>query len=86
MAARKKTEDNNGVEHNDIALRAYTIYVDEGCPAGRELDHWRQAEREVLAELPPQGDGGKQPNTAKPRGRSRKKSKSGQSLRTRVDQ
>jgi len=73
MAARKKTEGNNGVEHRDIALRAYTIFVDEGCPAGRELDHWQQAEQERLTELSGQGDGGK-------------KSKSGQSLRTRADQ
>lgn len=86
MAARKKTEGNNGVEHRDIALRAYTIFVDEGCLPGRELAHWQQAERELLAELSGQGDGAKQSNAATPRGRSRKKSKSGQSSRTRADQ
>ncbi len=86
MAARKKTEGNNGVEHRDIALRAYTIYVDEGCPVGRELDHWQQAEREMLAELSGQRDGGKKSNAATPRDRSRKKSNPGQSSRMRADQ
>lgn len=28
----------------DIATCAYFIYVNEGCPAGREMDHWLQAE------------------------------------------
>lgn len=86
MATRKKTEGSNGVEHKDIALRAYALYVGEGRPAGRELDHWQQAERELLAELSGQGDGGKKSNAAKPRSRSRRKSKSGQSSRTRADQ
>ena len=86
MAARKKTEGKNGVEHRNIARRAYAIYADEGCPVGRELDHWQQAERELLAELSGQGEGRKESNAATPRDRSRKKSKSGQSLRTRADQ
>ncbi len=28
----------------DIATCAYFLYVNEGCPAGRELDHWLEAE------------------------------------------
>lgn len=33
--------------HEQIATRAFTIYVAEGCPAGRHADHWNQAEREL---------------------------------------
>ncbi|MBE7496767.1 MAG: DUF2934 domain-containing protein [Verrucomicrobiaceae bacterium] len=28
----------------EIATCAYFIYISEGCPAGRELDHWLEAE------------------------------------------
>lgn len=28
----------------DIATCAYFLYVNEGCPAGREMDHWLEAE------------------------------------------
>ena len=31
----------------EIATRAYFIYESEGCPAGRELDHWLEAEAEL---------------------------------------
>lgn len=72
MAARNKTEANNGLEHRDIALRAYAIYLDEGCPDGREFDHWQLAERQLLAEQPKQGDGAISRNTTKSRARSRK--------------
>jgi hypothetical protein len=31
----------------DIARRAYLIYLEEGCPQGRHLEHWVQAEAEL---------------------------------------
>ncbi len=31
----------------EIATCAYFLYVNEGCPAGRELDHWLEAEAEL---------------------------------------
>ncbi len=31
----------------EIANCAYFIYVSEGCPAGRELDHWLEAEAQL---------------------------------------
>jgi uncharacterized metal-binding protein len=33
--------------HEEIATRAFTIYLAEGCPDGRHLDHWSQAESEL---------------------------------------
>src|SRR5437868_3517806 len=42
--------------HEEISARAYWIWVELGYPAGRDLEHWLQAERELLeagpAEMP----------------------------------
>jgi hypothetical protein len=37
--------------HEQIALRAYEIWLDGGRPQGEELAHWLQAENEVLLRL-----------------------------------
>jgi hypothetical protein len=34
----------------EIALRAYQIYLERGCAPGNELEDWTQAERELLGE------------------------------------
>jgi hypothetical protein len=31
-----------------VAVRAYEIYLAEGCPEGREVEHWVRAEAELL--------------------------------------
>jgi hypothetical protein len=31
-----------------VAARAYAIYLEEGRPEGRELEHWTRAEAELL--------------------------------------
>ena len=31
----------------DIAKRAYEIYVQKGCPEGQSEENWKQAEREL---------------------------------------
>lgn len=33
--------------HDQIAKRAYEIWVAKGRPAGRDLENWKQAEREL---------------------------------------
>jgi len=35
------------VTTEDVAKRAYLIYLEEGCPSGRHLDHWLKAEEEL---------------------------------------
>ncbi|MEM9444221.1 MAG: DUF2934 domain-containing protein [Verrucomicrobiota bacterium] len=30
-----------------LSERAYQIYLNEGCPEGRHLEHWLQAEKEL---------------------------------------
>jgi hypothetical protein len=34
-----------------VQERAYEIWKREGCPVGRDADHWRQAETELSDEL-----------------------------------
>lgn len=38
---------NNGAKDDQIRERAYLIWVDEGRPHGRELDHWLRAKWEL---------------------------------------
>ena len=33
--------------HDQIAKRAYEIWIAKGRPAGRDLENWQQAEREL---------------------------------------
>ena len=37
-------------EERRVRERAYEIWEEEGCPEGRELDHWLRAARERLAD------------------------------------
>ena len=48
--------------HQRIQQRAYQIWLRQGCPHGREIEHWRQAEREIATESQPSA-----PATADPR-------------------
>jgi Protein of unknown function (DUF2934) len=43
-ASRGRQEDL----HERVRRRAYELWESEGRPAGREHDHWFQAEREVV--------------------------------------
>jgi hypothetical protein len=38
---------------DDIAKRAYEIYVARGSARGQELEDWLQAERELMLKSPP---------------------------------
>ena len=40
----------NGPKDDQIRERAYLIWVNEGRPHGRELDHWLRAKRELEQE------------------------------------
>jgi Protein of unknown function (DUF2934) len=37
----------------DIAARAYLIWEREGCPEGKALDHWFEAEAELARDRAP---------------------------------
>lgn len=34
----------------EIELRAYKIWVHDGCPDGHDLEHWLRAETEIVGE------------------------------------
>ena len=36
-----------------VAAIAYQIFLDEGCPEGCHLEHWLEAEAQLLRGLPP---------------------------------
>ena len=42
-----------GIDEDRVRERAYLIWVDEGGPHGRELDHWLQAKWEIEGEPKP---------------------------------
>lgn len=46
---RKQNSANDHPLHENIALRAYEIYVTRGAFHGHDLDDWLQAERELVA-------------------------------------
>jgi hypothetical protein len=35
------------VTHEEIATRAYFIYISAGCPEGQEMQHWLEAEAQT---------------------------------------
>ena len=42
----------NPATTDQIAARAYEIWVNEGCPQGRDIANWTQAEKELQAASP----------------------------------
>jgi hypothetical protein len=46
-SSKASTKTKRAVEHNEIAKRAYFIYLDEG--RSDELANWLRAERELTA-------------------------------------
>jgi hypothetical protein len=42
-------ERNNGPVHDEISARAYQIFLERGCPEGRDLEHWLEAEAQLNA-------------------------------------
>ena len=46
--ARKPITPKSTLTHEEIALRAYQIYLERGGAPGNELEDWARAERELL--------------------------------------
>jgi hypothetical protein len=51
-AATTLTEEGTGFapSPDEVARRAYFTYVDQGCPQGRSVQHWLDAEAEMIKE------------------------------------
>ena len=46
-ASGRRAVENGPIGQGAIEKRAWEIWQNEGCPTGRELEHWLQAEREL---------------------------------------
>jgi hypothetical protein len=44
--------DSNIPTQEQIARRAYEIFIERGQPEGRDLEHWLEAERQLRASSP----------------------------------
>jgi hypothetical protein len=55
--------------HDEISARAYQIFVERGCPEGRDLEHWLEAEKQLSAASQPSTP---QPQAATPSAKSNK--------------
>lgn len=54
--ARHITDESSTPTHEQIAARAYEIFIERGRPQGRDLDHWLEAEAQLRASA--QANGG----------------------------
>ncbi len=41
---------NRKPSQEEISARAYQIFVERGCPEGRDLEHWLEAEAQLSGE------------------------------------
>lgn len=49
VSTEPKKVDKPAVDSDMIAARAWEIWQREGCPEGRDREHWLQAEKELIA-------------------------------------
>lgn len=54
--AKQMTDSTSAPTHEQIAARAYEIFIERGRPMGRDLEHWLEAEAQLRASL--QANGG----------------------------
>ena len=47
--AKKLTKQESKPTQEEIAQRAYEIFVQRGRPQGRDLEHWLEAEAQLVA-------------------------------------
>ena len=49
--AKQMTAPSSAPTHEQIAARAYEIFVERGRPEGRDLDHWLEAEAQLRTSM-----------------------------------
>ena len=47
--AKHMTDSNSTPTQDQIARRAYEIFIERGQPEGRDLEHWLEAEKQLRA-------------------------------------
>ena len=48
-AAPNETQNEADAARETVAVQAYSIYVQQGRPEGRDVQHWLEAEARVLS-------------------------------------
>ena len=48
QVSRAKVIEPAAFSHEQIAVRAYMIWIDRGQPEGTELENWLEAERQLM--------------------------------------
>ena len=49
-AAAPRPSAAEALSHERIAQRAYLIWLSKGRPVGRDMEHWLEAERQLIGE------------------------------------
>jgi hypothetical protein len=52
IMAKKFSKTVEQPTHDEIAARAYSIFEERGRPHGRDLEHWFEAEAQLIAARP----------------------------------
>jgi len=50
IMAKQFEQPERGPSHEEIALRAYTLFEKSGRAPGHEMEHWLQAEAQLMAD------------------------------------
>ena len=64
---------NHQPTQEEIALRAYHIYMERGGVPGNEFEDWMEAQRQLTAQYAKATENGKVPENGKPRRKPRVK-------------
>jgi hypothetical protein len=50
-----RLKENREVSREEIERRAFEIYIESGMEAGHDVEHWLQAEQQLLGAAPESG-------------------------------
>lgn len=48
LSSRQPAKEVRPPSRDEVALQAYLIYVRQGCPQGRDVQHWLEAENQLM--------------------------------------
>jgi hypothetical protein len=61
--AKQMTDPNSTPSHEQIARRAYEIFIERGQPENQDLAHWLEAERQLRTAGQPKSTSAQTTNT-----------------------
>ena len=66
MSKSESSETSDQPSREQVSQRAYEIFVERGCPAGQDLDHWLEAESELRSANRSSGQSGLRKTSRRP--------------------